>query len=176
MSFLGSLIPAAASVFGSIFSAKSARDTNEQNARQSQQQEDFQREMSNTAHQREVADLKAAGLNPLLSANAGASTPSGASAVFQNPYANLSNDLSTASRLALDVRMQKAQIANVEANTAKTVAETVPTKVKSDVITGVVNSAKRFHEASQARVEKIRSAASKYGNRPSLSFYKEITR
>ena len=57
---------------------------NDQNKRQAQRMMDFQSNMSNTAHQREVADLKAAGLNPVLSANAGASTGQGAMAQIEN--------------------------------------------------------------------------------------------
>lgn len=65
----------------SAFGASKQKDFNRQEARR---QRDWQERMSNTAHQREVEDLISAGLNPLLSANTGATTPSGAKSESPN--------------------------------------------------------------------------------------------
>lgn len=81
-SWLGPVIGGALGAGSSIWGAKSA---NKQNRQESARNRAFQERMSSTAHQREVADLRKAGLNPILSAGGtGASSPAGSQAQLKN--------------------------------------------------------------------------------------------
>ena len=110
-------ISAVASLIGGGMSAGSSALANKKAFKNSMvaqlQNQQWQEHMSNTAHQREVKDLREAGLNPILSATGGASTPSGG--VVSAPQSDPGNQgIQTALQIASALKQFKQQDRNLD--------------------------------------------------------------
>lgn len=155
--YLTSAIEAAGSIGASIIGANSAK-----------QQMKFQERMANSAHQREVADLIKAGLNPILSATGGngAMTPVGTQFTPENPLRGITEKITGAkaqkSQESLNKFIEQTQIASAnQANalTRKINEETINTKQMRELIKNQIADA-----AAQSQLHSAQATALQYEN------------
>lgn len=106
-------------VAGGLISMFGAKRQNAANAREARRAREWSERMSNTEVQRRVADLKAAGLNPMLGYSGSASTPAPAVARYENEAESGVRGAHSASQMAAI----QAQLNAINASTRKTTAE-----------------------------------------------------
>lgn len=137
---LGAGISALGNIFGGMMSQQGQRDANQQNIQLAREQMQFQERMSNTAYQRAMTDMKAAGLNPILAyQKGGASTPGGSMPNMQNEMggwgpamAGAVNSAQSAFKTAADYDVAKEEVPKKQAETSRTNMETKATEALID--------------------------------------------
>ena len=105
---MGGIIAAIIAALGSVVSSAVG-------ARSAHKQSEFQERMSGTAHQREVEDLRRAGLNPILSAGGtGASSPQGTMFTPDNPLRGFGETYISNKVANAGIKRQEAETRSIE--------------------------------------------------------------
>ncbi len=121
---IGAGVSAVGNIFGASLQNTANRaisaDTTAFNKAEAQRNRKFQERMSSTAYQRSMADMKKAGLNPILAyKSGGASSPGGSTATgaqipAQNVLSGAVSSAMAAKRLRQDLKLMDAQIGKTE--------------------------------------------------------------
>lgn len=107
---------AAATIAASAVSAYGAMKQNKMQAGEAETNRQFQERMSSTSYQRSMADMRAAGLNPMLAyQRGGATTPGGAQANVVNPTGT---ELGGLTNSALKSRAMSQELKRIDADVA----------------------------------------------------------
>lgn len=156
-------IGAAGSLAGGMLSSSGQQQANAQtamfNAQEAQKNRDFQERMSNTAYQRAMADMRAAGLNPVLAyQQGGSSTPSGgqASATFENAMEGMGKGVTSAGGAAA----RAIELKNTMAQTANTLTTADLNKANEDLskLNGIKAAQDTVTSAAQSQKLKAETA------------------